>query len=504
LWLLVGLLLLCLFLCAVLIERQPSAWDALGYQVAGRNIVRGIGPAIEHPLNEELGPYFTLAAFAGQSPRRPSRLYLNYPPGLPLLLAIPQWAGLPSFLVLPVLSTMSVLFTYLLGSLLLDRPAGVLGAAVVAFTPVFLEWGTSIWADLPGTCFMLGALAAYVAAWRKKSRARRVVLGGLSGTLVVIATFIKYSNVLILLPLFAYGLYVQRLRILHSTINWVLVAAVILGLAGVGLYNYAIYGNPLETHYSTSRSGYSFPIFSLSYALGPSPADGYSLIGAAKTLWENFSWLLVLAVLGLARAPRRAGVLLGTLFLIYLGMSSTFAWAPVNEDTRYLLPLFAPVGLFAAWGCLSIRDLAVSWKKWALGIALLALAVTSLSSIPTSWHHLQQRNRAGLSFLGEMQSLTDGSQPDAVFLAYLWNDPINYFGGRTTLFYRRMNFLDRAEFTDELTRVVTALLQDSRPVYYVVDRQPSFADSLEILRQHFHLRLWKEEPIPVYEVLLPK
>jgi len=371
-----------------------------------------------------------------------------------------------------------------------------------------LEWGTSIWADLPGTCFMLGALAAYVAAWRKKRRADRVMLGGLSGTLVVVAVFIKYSNVLILLPLLAYALYVQRLAIAQSTINWALAAVVVLGLAGVGLYNYAIYGSPLETHYSASRSGYSFPIFSLSYALGPSPADGYSLIGAGRTLWQNFSWLLVLAVLGLVRAPRRASVLLGTLFLIYLIMSSTFAWAPVNEDTRYLLPLFGPVGLFAAWGCLSMDarptsalDLSVSWRKLALGIVLLALAATSLSSLPSSWQDLQERNQAGLSLRGTVQSLTAGSRRDAIFLAYFWNDPISYFGGRTTLFYRRMNLSERTEFEGELTRVVTALLEDNRPVYYVVDRQPPFADSLEILRQHFHLRLWKEEPIPVYEVL---
>ena len=53
LWLLSGLLLLSLFLYTALLERQPLAWDALGYQVAGENIARGAGPAIEHPFNEK-------------------------------------------------------------------------------------------------------------------------------------------------------------------------------------------------------------------------------------------------------------------------------------------------------------------------------------------------------------------------------------------------------------------------------------------------------------------
>jgi hypothetical protein len=95
LWWLCGLLFASLLLYAALMERQPTGWDALGYQVAGRNIVRGIGPAIEYPLNAKVGPYFALAAFAAQRPQEPARLYFNYPPGFPLLLAIPQWLGLP-------------------------------------------------------------------------------------------------------------------------------------------------------------------------------------------------------------------------------------------------------------------------------------------------------------------------------------------------------------------------------------------------------------------------
>ena len=100
------------------------------------------------------------------------------------------------------------------------------------------------------------------------------------------------------------------------------------------------------------------------------------------------------------------------------------------------------------------------------------------------------------------QDLTAGSEANAVYLAYLWNDPINYFGERTTLFYRRMSFRDQTEFENALTRIVTDLLQDNMPVYYVVDHQPPLADSLRILQQNFDLCLWKETPIPVYRVVL--
>jgi riboflavin transporter FmnP len=500
LWPLSGLLLFSLFLSAALVERQPTGWDALGYQVAGRNIVRGIGPAIEHPFNQELGPYFTLAAFAGQRPQEPARLYLNYPPGFPLLLAVPQWLGLPDFLMLPVLSTLSILFVYLLGSLLLDRWTGLLGAAIVVFTPVFLEWGTSLWADVPGTCFMLGAFAAYLAAWRKKERGWQVVLGVVAGVMVVATIFIKYSNVLVLLPLFAYAICTQRSAMFGSVTNWSLGVTVVIGLIGLGLYNQVVYGSPLETHYSASRSGFAFPILSLSYALGPSPFGGYSLIGAGKTLWSNFSWLLICAVLGLARAARGAIVLLGGLFLVFLVLGSMYARPPLNVATRYLLPLFAPVGLCAARGCLSVLDLCVPWRKWALGLLLVAVLVTSSASLTSSWRRLVDRNRGGLEIQRIAQSLTAGSEHNAVFLAYSWNDPVNYFGERTTLFYRRMNLRDPEEFEDTLIRVVTSLLRDGLPVYYVEDSSPPFANSLQVLQQSFDLRVWKETPIPVYQV----
>jgi hypothetical protein len=502
LWVLSGLLLFSLFLYAALVERQPTGWDALGYQVAGRNIVRGIGPAIEHPLNQKLGPYFTLAAFAGQRPQEPSRLYLNYPPGFPGLLAIPQWLGLPDFLVAPVLSMLSILFVCLLGSLLLDRWTGLLGAAIVAFTPVFLEWGTSLWADVPGTCFMLGALTAYLAAWRKNERAWGVLLGSVAGVMVVVATFIKYTNIMVLLPLFAYAVCVQRRAMFDSVVNWALAAIVAIGLMGVGLYNWAIYGGPLETYYSASRSGFDFPIFGVSYALGPSPADGYCLIAAGKTLWRNFLWLLIPAALGLARASRGAVILLCGVFVVFLGLSSVFAWAPLNEDTRYLLPLFAPVGLFAARGCLSVLDLHVPWRKWGLGLMLVAVVVTSSVSLASSWHRLGERNRGGSEVRRVARSLTAGSEPNAVFLAYLWNDPVNHFGRRTTLFYRRMNLRDPAEFEDTLIRVVTSLLRDGLPVYYIEDCSPPLANSLQVLRRNFDLHLWKEMPILVYKVSL--
>jgi hypothetical protein len=112
-----------------------------------------------------------------------------------------------------------------------------------------------------------------------------------------------------------------------------------------------------------------------------------------------------------------------------------------------------------------------------------------------------ERNRSTLAVQQAAQSLTATSEQDAVFLAYAWNDVVNQYGGRTTLFYRRMNINNRAEFEETLIRTVARLLRGGLPVYYVEDSQPSLMNSLLILQANFHLQLWKTAPVPVYKVV---
>jgi hypothetical protein len=498
--LLIGLFVASAAVYSALIEDQPTGWDALGYKIAGHHIAVGLGPAIEQPLNEKYGPYFTLSAFAVQSLTQPARLYLNYPPGFPFLLAIPQWLGLPDSLTLLVISLLSLAFTYWLGVLLFDRWVGLLAATIVAITSAHLEWGTSMWSDLSGTVFMLGAFAAYISGARQERRAGWMLWGALAGTLVVMAIFIKYANVLVVLPMIAYALYTQRRAAWKLRLNWVCGTVILAGLLGVGAYNQVVYGHPLETFYSPVRSGLSFPFFSLSYALGDSPVGGRSFIAALGTLWDNFSWLLLLGVLGVFKAPRKVALLLGGQSLVFLFLASLFAWAPQGVDTRYLLPLFTPLALFIAW---ETRLLAEQlWPRKGLTVLFLAaigitLALGAFNTVP----RLTARNQGGRAAAQLTSDWTADSESDAIFLAYNSNDLISYFGRRTTLFYRRMRLV-QPDFESNLTHLVENLLAEQLPVYYVEDLQPSLAHSKDILQRHFDLQLWKSEPFPIFRVRL--
>jgi 4-amino-4-deoxy-L-arabinose transferase-like glycosyltransferase len=393
----------------------------------------------------------------------------------------------------------SVIFTYALGGLLFDRWSGVLAAAIVAFTPTHLEWSTAFWADLPGTCFMLGSLTLYVAATRRQNRRGQLALGAAAGLLASWAFFIKYYNVLIVGPLFAYALYTQRHRLLRVTANWGFAITAGLGLIGIGVYNQWLFGGPFNTYYSSPGNGFAFPQFSLSYALGPSPADGYSLIAAGETLWSNFSWLLVLGGLGLLAVRREARVLLVTQLVLFLGLSSVFAWAPRGVDTRYLLPLFAPIGLLAAQGARAVWAQHTTWRKVMFSVIIVAIVFTWIGALTLTVPKLQSRNEVSVQVAATARERVVGSELNAVFLTYGWNDAIRSAGQRSTLFYRRISG-PSPEFEQTLTRVVTQLLSAGRPVYYLEDMQPPFRDSLAAIQQHFDVKIWKPAPLAVYQI----
>lgn len=501
-WLaLTGIVALNFFITVRWLEADTSGWDALGYRVAARQIVRGEGPSIAHRFNAQYGPYFSLAAFNVQRAGEPTRLYLNYPPGFPVLLALPQWLGLPDTVLLPLISTASVLLTCAVGSLLFDRWVGVLAAAIIAATPGHLAWSTSFWADLPGAVFGLAALAAYVSAQRRPQRVWQVTLGIAAGALAAGACFIKYAYALLLLPMVTHAISTRRRAVWTSPFDRAFALAAGVGLIGIGVYNQWLFGGPLSTYYTSDAAGFNFPLISLSYATGPSPVGGYSLIAMLETLWINFGWLLVLSAIGLLTARRDTRLLLASQALIFLTISSVYAWAPQRENARFLVVTFAPLALLAAAGARQILAGQQAWRRPLFGIIIAAIGVTLAASVVATQPRLAARNSDSAQTLATARERVNGSEPEAVFLAYAWNDPIRSAGGRTTLFYRRIPGSE-AQWEQQLVSIVGRLLTDGVPVYYIDDREPPLRNSLEIMRRHFELQAWKTAPLPVYRVTL--
>lgn len=496
-------------------QTTVDGWDPVAYLYAGQRIAEGHGPTICHPYNEAIGPYFTLAGFNVQVSRGPC-LYLNYPPGFPLLLAAAQvLTGLPdTALYVPAfLGALGLLVTFALGAALFDRWVGLVGAAVLALTPVYLDASTSPWSDLAGTVFVMGGLALHLLGQSSlaEHKSRPAIAAACGSGLILYGLFIRYTNAIVLLPLALYILVSQKKDAFKHISHWLFSGLTVLGFVGILLFNHMYFGGYLTTGYSPRHGWYTWPAFSLRYAWGPSPVGGESLKAAFETVRQNLGWLLLPGLVGMVTMPPRKKLLLGGLILSFVLLYGLYAFPARGVNARFLLPVFPPLALVVAYG---LRYGVQRWgwadrRGWLSALAGGALLLLVLGlPLPRHLRDLQERNERSSQVVMTVQALVEHSEPDTVFLAYSLNDPIFFYGKRLTLFYRRLPPLDPTsgdyrwdKFESLLIEAVTNLLERGVPVYYVQDSSPPFADSLNILMRQFVLEPQQTTPI-TYRVSL--
>lgn len=105
-----------------------------------------------------------------------------YPQLLPLSLTYGQlvWGALSEHAartVVPFFGLGSILMTYVLGSRLFGRRAGLIGAAVWALYAHHAGWAQYADLEVPVTFYFTGAAAFFIVAWRERNR-RYAILGG--------------------------------------------------------------------------------------------------------------------------------------------------------------------------------------------------------------------------------------------------------------------------------------------------------------------------------------
>ncbi|HVY78979.1 MAG TPA: hypothetical protein VG898_10780 [Solirubrobacterales bacterium] len=136
--------------------RAHEAWD-------GRSPVFDAAAYATIAANLDRGEGFTLGPRATQPAS-------NYSPGLPLFVAgVYKLSGgvheRPARLLLALIGTFAVLFTYLIGRRLSGPPAGLIGAAAIAIYPALLEYQGMIMSEPLAATLLSGAvLAAFWAA----------------------------------------------------------------------------------------------------------------------------------------------------------------------------------------------------------------------------------------------------------------------------------------------------------------------------------------------------
>jgi 4-amino-4-deoxy-L-arabinose transferase-like glycosyltransferase len=496
-WTALLLAVVAFLVCRQLTQRSVDGWDPLAYLYAAERMADGEPLAYCHTYNEEIGPYFTLAGFNVRG-AEPGCLYLNYPPGFPLVLAAAQkLIPLPDAMyVVPALfGATGLLVTYALGRLWLDVRSALTAMVILMLTPVYLQFSTSVWSDLPVTVMLFGGLALLVWAERQPSAKLQKGCAFVAGLVIGWGLFGRYSAAVFLAPVAVHLIGGKSISsLIKSPVVWGFSLSVALVFFGIATYNRVSYGGALMTPYSVEHGWYDWPKFSLHYALGQSPVGSGSLVAEVQTLRETFGYLLLVAAIGVGATPRRARwvVLTGLgCFLVFYGL---YAFPARGINARFVLPMLPFVAFLVAAGLWRATQgrARITWI-WR-GIVSILLVTQFVLSLPGTVQKLRDRNLSAKVYVEQIAAVVGMTEPNAVVLAYYANDPIAYHGERLTLFYRRMqpptgmtDAVD-ANFEHQLVYAVKSLLDRGVPVYYMLDMEPSFRDSLAILERNFEVR----------------
>jgi hypothetical protein len=448
-------------------------YDPLGYLYAGQRLAEGGQLSFPDANNALAGSYFAPFAFNVSRPGE-TDLYLNYPPGLPLLLALAQrvlGSAEAPFLVTPLAGLAGIMATFALGTLLFGDIAGLIAGLLLGLSPLYFTFSTDLWSDVPATACLLIAMALFVS-----------------------------SLSIFILPLASYGLMVAMASDSGKRRLTMFLAAFGLAALGVMLFNRVYYGDYLATAYTPQAGWYPWPAFSLAYVFGPSPVGGRSLPGAAITLLQDQPIALFFGVLGLLVMKRSSVVLLGGTALLTLAVYSCYAFTPTGINARFMLPAVAMICLAAAAGLEFVRSRLRKWSRPGILLPISAIGVALLLFRP-SIAAVERRALDTTAQIQYVQRMTETTPQDAVFMSYVFNDLVSYYGHRSVLNYRRIPPVDavheryKMEVLEPcLVAVVTRLLDAGRPVYYVEDKTPPFWDSLAILQRHFVLRQIQADP----------
>ncbi len=379
-------------------------------------LTRGHDPFLTSPLGWRPAP-----SGARQSP--------TYPPGFPLLMAIPHAiAGATGASAIVIVSAaLAVWATAMLAMQLGGGGAGVIAAALLAFTPVFIHQSIQPMSDVPVTaawmlCFLL--LRRNRASW--------------SGVICAMAVLIRPNLApLAIVPLFLAG---NRLAF---------AIPVAIAAAGLAAMQWLWYGSPLQSGYGSADQ-----LFALTN-IGPNASRYVGWVIAAAPL-------MLLSVLGVARVKgsRFAQGLLAFAVLV-IGAYLVYAVFDDWSYLRFLLPALAVGAVLAAIGLLPVIDRAPTEFRAVILFTLILGVVANGIWIARSKDTFKLSTQ-----LQRVESvgnwIRDNVEPGAVLLSGEQSGSMRYYTGRSILRWEAVT-------PESLTAALATLEHSSRPVYIVLD-----------------------------------
>jgi hypothetical protein len=353
----------------------------------------------------------------------------TYPPGLPLLMAVPESIGGVNGASMVVIASaaIAIIATALIASRLGGSVAGLIASLVLGFAPIFLYQSIQPMSDVPVTaawmlCFLL--------AQRKQSLA--------AGVACAIAVLIRPN----LAPLAIVPLFIAHRRFWFAAP--VAVAGVFLALIQTFWY-----GSPFRSGYGTAEELFALSNIApnasryIRWTLATAPLMLFGVIGFWRLRKDR-----------IAQAMAAFAVLVVASYLIYAVFEE---WSYI----RFLLPALAVLAIFAA------TEISAWLNTWAITIRVpvlfaLLLAITAYSlftaRILDTFKLADQ-----LARVETVASYINASVPrEAVILSGEQSGSMRYYTSRSILRWE-------VATPDMLAKAVAELEQAGRPVFVVLD-----------------------------------
>ena len=403
-------------------EAAQWASGQLFYRDALAGIIGAGDPWLTAPLGWRPSPISGL-----QSP--------TYPPGLPLLMALPYSLGgttAAGFIVV-VSAALTMWATGLLAARLSGGAAGVIAAVAIAVSPILLFQSIQPMSDVPVT-------AAWMLCWLFVTAPRnRTALAGIACAMAVLIR--PNLAPLAVVPLLLIGWHVRRIVVFS-------VPVAVSGLLLMWLH-WQWYGSPFRSGYGTADE---------LFAIGNVGANAFRYV----------SWLaatspaLLIAPIGIAMLWRLAATrVLAAFAALVVAAYLVYAVFEVWSYLRFLLPALAVAAVFTGGViAITLRRLPISWRPVAaliVALSLLAHGVSQARALDTFRLADQQRRVERVA-----DFISTELPADAVVLAGEQSGSLRYYTGRAILRWD-------AASPEALVSALVALAATGRPVVIALD-----------------------------------
>ena len=197
-----------------------------------------------------------------------------------------------------------------------------------------------------------------------EASSRRRIWAGLAGFAAIeIATFVRYTNIVVVGCAVVAVIASWRLRTARlpfRTLCWWL-ASVAAFAAGMTIFDDLIYGGPLTTGYQPGEVTFGLSAIGPNLRIVPAhllQAMPMLVLGLIALVWIVVRWLALRRVAGgagtLARRDLWVGLVLAASWFAIWGLYSAYTWTadPTNvtvQVVRFYLPAIGPISLLGAW-----------------------------------------------------------------------------------------------------------------------------------------------------------